>query len=278
MKKEIEQRVNEGISHIKPFPHLVQEAMNLIDSDDSDNHVLANIIGQDPILTTRILSLANSSFYGMSRKVEDIETANAILGNNVIRNILVSAGALECFPVTEQRKQIWIHSIEVASVSELLADKFNQPKETAYMAGLLHDVGKFLLLDLFPEYKAVIDIEQTNEFELSLEEEIKIMGLNHALVGAKIIKVWNLPQWLEKVIVMHDEPAESDDYAACCLLYLADEICHKLESGMSDDDLLKSLNFENAALINISVQDLKEVLPEIKDKISSLDGLLEQLK
>lgn len=277
MVKEAEQKIIEGMEHVKPFPHYVQEAINLIDSDDSDNHQIANIIKQDPILAARILSLANSPFFGMSGKIEDIETSCVILGSNIIKNLLVSVGALGCFPTTEQRTKIWSHSIEVASISELLASKLNQSESKAYISGLLHDVGKFLLIDAFPEHQSMIEASHPADNNNSLEEETKIMGANHAQTGAKIIGVWKLPKDIQNIVEMHHNPIEADDYATCSLLNLADELCHKLEMNISDEEILSGLKNENIELLDVDSQALSNMLPDIKQKIGSLEGMLEQL-
>jgi len=278
MGKETEQKINEGMGHVKPFPRYVQEAISLIDSDDSDNHQIANIIKQDPILAARILSLANSPFFGMSGKVDDIETSCVILGSNIIKNLLVSVAALDCFPVTEQRTKIWGHSIEVASVAELLASKLNQSESKAYIAGLLHDVGKFLLIDAFPEHQSMIESSHPTDSNHSLEEETKMMGTNHARVGAKIIGEWNLPKEIQNIVEMHHNPVEADDYATCSLLNLADELCHKLEMNVSEEEILKGLKNENVAFLDLNSQELSYMLADIKQKIGSIEGILEQLK
>lgn len=278
MVNDTEQKINEGVEHVKPFPYYVQEAISLIDSDDSDNHQIANILKQDPILAARILSLANSSFFGMSGKVEDIETSCVILGSNIIKNLLVSVGALGCFPATDQRTKIWGHSIEVASVSELLASKLNQSESKAYIVGLLHDVGKFLLIDAFPEHQPMIEASHPADNNNSLEQESKIMGANHAQAGAKIIGVWKLPKDIQNIVEMHHNPIEADDYAMCSLLNLADELCHKLEMNVSDEEILSGFKNENIELLDIDSQALSNMLPDIKKKIGSLEGMLEQLK
>jgi len=278
MTKETEQKINERMDHVKPFPHYVREAINLIDSDDSDNILVAKIIKQDPILSARILSIANSPFYGMSGKVEDVETSCVILGSNVIKNLLISVGALGCYPATDQRTKIWAHSIEVASISELLANRLNQSESKAYIAGLLHDVGKFLLIDTFPEHQSMIEESHPVNNNDSLEEEIKIMGTNHAQTGSKIIGVWNLPKDIQNIVEMHHDPANADDYVMCSLISLADELCHMLEMKVPDEDILSELNSESIALLDLEPRDILSMLPIAKERIGLLEGMLENLK
>lgn len=278
MEQQVEQKIKDGLSQVRPFPHLVKNAIKLIDSGSSDTRDLADVINKDPILSARLLSLANSPFYGMSKKITEVENACVILGNNIIRNILFSAGAMQCFPVTEERKKIWSHSIEVATVAQLLAENLNQSPTKAYMAGLLHDVGKFLLLDLFPEYQVVISSGDSMSYEKSIDKEAGEIGIDHAQAGAKIIEIWNLPEEIRAIVEKHHSPLDAGDLFSCSLLSLADEICHKLEKDNSDDDLVKSLKDDVLNVLFKDKKKIKDMLPEIKQKISSLDGMLEQLE
>ena len=278
MEKEIEHKIGQAISQIKPFPHVVQEAISVINSGDSDHIQLANIIKQDLILSARILSLANSPFYGMSREIIGIENACIVLGENIVRNILISAGAIECFPAIGVRKKIWIHCIQVANISQLLALKFNESPDDAYMSGLLHDVGKFVLLDLFPEYQAMYDSAYVINSRQSIEEETKKIKINHAQVGANVIEIWNLPEDIRILVENHHAPVNANDSVLCHILSLSDVICHKLESEISDRKLLDSLIDSGLKYLNSDEQYFKEILPGIREKISSLDGILEQLK
>lgn len=277
MDKITEQKINKELGQVSPFSQIVQNALNLIDCGSSDNRELAKILNKDPILTARLLALANSSFYGMSRQVNNVESAFVILGNNLIKNILISAAALQSFPATENRKKIWIHSIEVATVSQFLAGKLKQSKEKAYLAGLLHDIGKFILLNSLPEQQSVIESGTSIAGEKTIEDETVNFGLNHAEIGANIISVWKLPEDIVSIVKKHHSPLEADDPIACGIVNLANVICHKLGKNLSDEDFLDSLNVEIISLLNINKEDIKNMLPDIKQEISSLDDFFEKI-
>lgn len=272
MDNNIDKIINEGVKSIKPFPNLVQKAINLIDSGDVENHVLANVIKQDPILSTRILSLANSPFYGLSRKVEDIETSCVILGFNVIKNILTSLAAFDCFPLTEQRMNVWSHSVEVATISECIAKKYSPSETTIYTAGLLHDVGKFLLLDLFPEHKSLIESDCAVYNEDSLNIETEMMGVNHAQVGAEIIAAWNLPDDIQKTVEKHHILDEAKNCEMCRIINLADELSHKNDANKSDEELINELNYEYIHSAGLDVNEVSLLLPVIRERIELVKG------
>ena len=270
MENRIKQIVSQGLKNIKPFSDYVQKVIKFIESGESDTHILANIIKQGPVLSVRILSLANSPFYGLNRKVESIETACVILGFNIIKNIVVSTGALDSFPVTDQRIKIWIHSAEVAAISELVAKKLGQPESTLYIAGLLHDIGKFLLVDIFPEYKSLIESCSYIEGEKSLDDETKVMGVNHAQVSAMILAYWNLPEEIHDIVEKHHMPGDARNSVMCNILNLSDKISHELDKNKLDEEIISDLNQENIQSAGLEINELNSLLPEIRKKIESV--------
>lgn len=277
MSSQAEQKVKDAISQVKPFSHIIQEAISLIDSAKADSKKIASVLKQDLLLAARLLSIANSPFYGMCRKVDDIENAYVILGNNIIRNILISAGALDSFPVTDERNKIWYHSLEVATVSEYLAKKVDLEHGRAYMVGLLHDVGKFILLDAYPEHQSIIQANHTMSSGSSIEEEMNLMGINHAQAGATVIGVWNLPEEMQLLVEKHHYPAISENSKELTILQLADDICYMLGMKLSDDDLLNELKNDYFSNLQLTRDELINMIPDIREKLLSLDGVFEKI-
>jgi len=276
MSIETEQKIEQAITNVKPFSQVIQKVNRMIDSAETDSREIASIIKQDPLLAARLLSIANSPFYGMSGKINDIESVCVILGNNIIKNILLSAGALESFPATAERKSIWSHSLKVATVAEFLEKQTQQDQSKAYIVGLLHDVGKFILLDTYPEYHSLIEAEHSMECG-SIDEENKLLGISHAQVGAKIIDKWNLPEDIQKLIETHHQPSESVNSPAATLLSLADSICYQLEAGLSESVVLNNINNDYLVKIGADKKTLQAMLPEIKQKIAILDGMFDNI-
>ncbi len=276
MSAETEQKIEQAIANVKPFSQVIQKAISIIDSAKTDNREIAGVLKQEPLLAARLLSIANSPFYGMSGKIDDIESASVILGNNIIRNILLSAGALESFPATAERKNIWSHSLKVATVAEFLEKQTQQDQGKAYIVGLLHDVGKFILLDTFPEYHSLIEAENSMECD-SIDEETKLLGISHALVGAKIIGKWNLPEDIQELIETHHQPSELVNSSAAALLSLADSICYQLEADLPEADILKNINNDYLVKLGSDKKTLQTMLPEIKQKMSMLDGMFDNI-
>ncbi|MDH5600838.1 MAG: HDOD domain-containing protein, partial [Gammaproteobacteria bacterium] len=270
-------KVEEGLSQVKAFPQVVHNAIKLIDSESADVREIASVINKEPVLTARLLSLSNSSFYGFSKRISSVEHACVILGKHVLKNILISAAAMECFPATETRRKVWVHSIEVAGVAKLLADKLNKTSDIIYISGLLHDIGKFLLMDILPEFYEKYYSENKQSNEVSIIKETKEAGVNHAQVGAKIIELWNLPEEIKIMVEQHHQLPDENVSVDSKLLCLANDICHMLEDGKPDDEIFKIINECKVEDMFDGVQNIESMLAEIKCEISSLDGVLDKL-
>ena len=277
MNESIQKIINDGLSKIRPFPSIVHSALDLIDKSDCDAGLLSDVLKKDPVLSARLLSIANSPFYGVQKEIADVESACVILGHNIIRTILVSAAALESFPVTKVRKNIWTHSLEVATVSQLIAKKIKAEGDKAYLAGLLHDVGKFLLIDLFPDKTELIESYTSEKCESKLEDKDGFLSINHAELGSKIIAAWKLHVELQDLIENHHSPLESENPVLCSILNLSDDICHQLSKGLDDNVLVSSLEEKYLNALNVEKSGVADMLSDIKIKISELDGAVEKL-
>ena len=277
MSIQANKKIDDAISNIKSFSKIIQQAIGMVDSNDKDSREIASVLKRDPLLSARLLSIANSPFYGMSGKVDDIESACVILGNNIIRNILISAGALDSFPATVERKKIWSHSLEVATVSEYLAKELHQDQGRAYMVGLLHDVGKFILLDSYPEHKSVIEAEHIIDSVSAIEKEMNVMGINHAQAGEKITSIWNLPGEIQELIGKHHNPEEYVESSESALLSLADDMCHLIESDIPENEIVNSVNNNYLKKLGANRKGIEALLPEMKSKILRLDGVFDHL-
>ncbi len=151
--REIEKKIEEF--NLPVFPQMLVQVKKVSSDEYSSAQDLAEIILRDQALTLKILSIANSSFYGFYGKVSTITQAIIVLGFESVKNITFGITAynnLSAFVKESVVKQFWEHSLATGVCAELIAEKMGySPSEEALVAGLLHDVGKILLLHLYPE-------------------------------------------------------------------------------------------------------------------------------
>jgi len=215
MNKEQTIKVLEGVKGISTPPTILREILDLINDQDVSNKDLSNIILKDPSLTERLLRVANSSYYGVSRDVTSINQAILVIGLKAVKYYILSITVFNQVMTKKYKgnldqKHLWTHFLEVAVTSRKIAEHINyEMPEEAYVAGLLHDIGVILLESNFPDdYKKVIEYTKRGE-ELCRAEKI-VFGLDHQEVAAFVTKKWNMPEKLREPLSRHHLYAETD--------------------------------------------------------------------
>lgn len=200
------------------LPVFAMEAVWLMEGEHSNFSSVAELVKNDSVLTGRILRLANSAFVGVPHKVTSIDQAISLIGFNALRSIILSITVFDCFSgkmkcSKEKLVNFWLHSIGVAATAEILAGKlgFANPGE-AYIAGLLHDLGKLVYFFEFPEefekVCSVIDSQGSYSAKgaLPIDIEKDLLGITHVEAGKILADQWGLPQSLGRAIWLHHQP------------------------------------------------------------------------
>lgn len=241
------QRIVENIKQLPALPAIVAKVISVVNSPDTSAEDAADLIEKDPALTTKILRLANSAFYGMPRSISSVSSAVVILGFNTIKSLVLGASVVNLFPGTRassfDRLRFWKHSIICGMAARdiaqsLMGESFIDP-QSAFCAGIMHDIGK-LIFELFAadDYKNVCSYSKKNELSVT-DAEKSIMGITHAQIGSILADKWGLPVELEQTIVYHHNPdAAKKTEAIVGVVHLADLMAHKLGCGLWDNEAL----------------------------------------
>jgi len=196
------------LTDLPSMPVLLMEALQQINGKQ-DLTTLVDKISQDPSMVIRILRIANSSFYGMSREIGSLREAVVLLGFNRIRDLLISICFSKMLPERHKDfnyRQFWHHSMAVAECTRQLAGLSGNSPDFAFTAGLLHDIGDLVIVMLFPdEFSRLVKVSA----KFGIEEEQKILGFNHTTIGGKAAQYWNLPQEIQEAIEQHETYPES---------------------------------------------------------------------
>ncbi|MFW2372229.1 MAG: HDOD domain-containing protein [Gammaproteobacteria bacterium] len=204
----INQEILNKLNQIPPLPPVVLEVLNLINSnEDIDFYYLEKKIIRDSALTGRILSLANSSFFGMPGEIISVKDACLVLGINTIRNLVLTSAVMNKFKDDYGNnldfRKIWEHGVGAAAAAKVYSNKLGVNVDTAFISGLLHDIGKLIIDYYFPDlYKSVIEYKNDEDCPF-FEAEQKIMGTDHSEIGALVCESWMLPIDICNVIRSH---------------------------------------------------------------------------
>ena len=236
------------IQDIPTLPHIVIQLFEKIHQPDPVVNELADLIMKDQVLTTKMIRMVNSAFWGINRQITSVRETIVYLGLREISNLIYSVTLTNTFerdaPLME-RVHFWEHSFGCALSSRLIAKRVRFPDvELAYLAGLLHDIGESIIaIHLYHEFEDVVQLvlEKGRTFYQAEEE---ILGFNHTDFGPWLVDKWLLPEKLSDVISHHHsiEKAEGESRKLVAIVRLADLIClyHKLDFGHPEGENLNS--------------------------------------
>ncbi len=200
------------VGKLKQLPvlnHVFHDLNRAMQDDSLTVDRVASIVERDPALTTNVLKLANSSFYGLSYQVSSTKRAIMVLGLSTIRNLALAASLIDSFkrgPVSVlSLKGLWQHMFGAALCSRLLIGaRAPWLQEEAFLCGLIHDIGKLILCMNFPvETREVIKAVQGKVEARVWQRELKVFGFTHAEVGAYMAEKWRLPKRFSRAISSH---------------------------------------------------------------------------
>lgn len=203
------ERIVAKIGDLPAMPEIVQKVMEVTSDPNVAVSDVSALIEQDPALTAKLLKVSNSSYYGMRQVVGTLKLALVILGVKEVRNIVLGISVLDTLtdPSTENllnKKGLWDHSVEVASLSKKLGSFFELSLQGEdFIAGLLHDIGKMVMWkQIGDDYKNIYQMALDNKESLA-ELELQKFDFDHADVAYGLAESWGLPQSLSGSIWAH---------------------------------------------------------------------------
>lgn len=250
------------LHQLPTLPLVMQEVIASFNNDNLDAVSLARKIAQDQGLSARILRVANSTFYGLPRKVGSIHDAVVVLGFDCVRSLVLSAGLAQAFPAVSfglfDRQAYWQHSFRVAAFSRALAKSLRLDQQMAFTAGMFHDIGKLVLDLCIPEqFSGLLQQQAISGMDL-IEIEQSELGVDHAEIGADVIRLWNFPQEIEQVVRCWRKPEHDPFDSLTGVVYVA----VLLESGLSGGDLMANLPETVRGRLKITWECVEACLPQ----------------
>jgi putative nucleotidyltransferase with HDIG domain len=201
----------------------------LLDAEQCYTSQVADVIRRDPSMTTRLLRLVNSVYYGLSTPVSSIEEAVFYLGVRQIRRLAIVTPVIEDLQKLAGRsgfpwREFWRHCIATAIMTrEILGEVQPGSDEGDYVAGLLHDVGKIVMVAAFPEYFEQIQARLCEEKTRLLPMEIETLGITHCELGARYLSAHKLPAATIQVVRFHHQPdCATTDHRLVAAVQVAD--------------------------------------------------------
>ncbi len=215
----ISQEKLEGMVDAMPaFSNSVTRVMELTADINCAPRDLVEVIDHDPVMTVKILKLVNSAFFGLRQEIVSIKQGVVILGINTVKNLAITIAAVGMLPRKSiagfDSQEFLLHSLGTATIARILSQRIGIPaKESTdfFVAGLLHDFGKVVLVQFMPEEtERALTTATENDIDLCQAEQ-ELIGATHADIGAMLAEKWQLPEKLVTTIGEHHSPAERDE-------------------------------------------------------------------
>lgn len=229
-----------SLKKLPSVPALYTQLMREMESDEPSPKVVGNIISQDTAMTAKILQLVNSAFFGLPSKISDPQKAVNILGIDTVKALVLSIQIFSEYQGYASSNfsidRLWKHSIQVGRAARSICTSARldaQTQANAQIVGVLHDIGKLVQLSI-PNF---LNKVKSKKGKVLLASEYQVLGTSHAEIGAYLLGIWGLPQYIIEAVVFHHRPAAqiSTKFNLISALHISNSLCHMLEYPESDD-------------------------------------------
>lgn len=243
------------------MPGSAARISSLLNDVNASSKQLTDAITYDPILTARILRLANSPIYSLQKNVSTLRHAVEVVGMKAIYEILIIGLAADSFAKeirhSEKGRKIWEHSLAVALLSRELGQTLRlRGAEEAFICGLLHDIGKILLLR--NDFHKFSETMVENDEMQMLQSESAIFGYNHAQIGSLVASRWGLPDGVCHSILNHHNPSQSGQFLVVAhLISVADTIANAKGFGLREVVEEQFIESESTIMLNLSPEQVE---------------------
>lgn len=222
------------INKLPTLPATYQKLVECLKNPNADLEDVAQIISRDPSMSARLLKVVNSAYFGLAKPVADVARAGALLGLDRIMALVLGQGLFSGGDAPQVRgfslEALWSHSLATAAAAHRIALEEKLDKEqvaAAFLAGMLHDIGKLVLAMGVPDdYARVLELARGKpgrECELEMLE----LQASHPDVGAYLVGLWGLPHTIAEAIAFHENPAVSlGPFSLPGIVHVADRIAN----------------------------------------------------
>ncbi|WP_290702937.1 HDOD domain-containing protein [Amphritea sp.] len=275
--------IENRIQSIPAFPTVVCELMELAHDADGFFEKMGNLAEKSPLLASRILSFANSAASAPSSPIINIHDALIRLGIFKTLSMITMASVSRNLPLSKpQYRAIWSHSIETAYLSRHIAENlpdFHVDKGLVYLCGLLHDLGRFVFLQISSKIIDVIEALGWDTYHQLSDIEYKLFGFTHVETGTLAAKKWQLPETISQVIQHHHqfdlwqkEEGTLEFRQRLTIVQFADSICTLIQrnpewrdwsDSILKERIIKDCIHKNWPTIDFNVDQLISNLPDL---------------
>lgn len=269
---------SDSIFDLRPLPSIAMRVSRACVDEGTNTAELARIVESDAIFATKILQVVNSSLYGCTREITTIKQGLVVLGRRTVVQLAMSIAAKKVFDsddgTKELRQRIFEHSLATASTAEVLL-KYNSgdfiDPGSAFLSGIVHDIGKLVLLDLAPNAYSQL-VEQTSSEVSLFFAERELFGADHALLGAQLGQTWELATAIVGVIRNHHSSEIQNETPLTQAVELSNQLVKRW--GLGQPESTVHTDFAEAWIETQPPEQVEEIRQVAIDQFAETRSLL----
>jgi putative nucleotidyltransferase with HDIG domain len=277
--QELDEYINR-IKHLPPAPRVLPELLPLLNRPNIDASRVVKLISLDPGLSAAVIQACNSAYFAGGAPTADMQEAVARLGfQQVFLIVCAVTGSKTLAPPQKgygiDRGELWRHSVTAAVAAKQIAKHVGDDENLVFTATLLHDIGKIILSEaLESNYARVIEETEKNQRSL-VEAEKKLLGVEHAEVGGRLLARWRFPANVVSAVWFHHNPkAAAPSERLASHVYLGDMIAHFMGQGFGHQAFALKGRAEAMTILNLTPDSMPQFMIETYEKMEMVNALL----
>lgn len=224
-----------NVAQLVSLPEVCFRVNEMLNDPNVTSSQLGRVIRLDPALTARLLKIVNSALYGFHSRIDTVSQAVTIIGLQELRSLVMASSAYVVFNRIPtdlvDMDSFWHHSVYTGLVARRLADESKlNARETIFLSGLMHDVGRLVIYSQLPgEAAEILNRTSPEESDLCATEQ-EVLGFDHTEVSSELLRLWDLPKSLWEPIRHHHTPMQAEEYRLpTAILHIANAIANTVE-------------------------------------------------
>jgi len=272
----VKARAIQCLGELPPFSPILNGLLASLAKEDVSFNKLGDLIEKDPVMAGKLLHLVNSALYARRGSINSVRHALSLLGINKLRNAVLGMSISRMWnqvktPPSWSMARFNMHSSAVAILSDLLSQRLNVDyAEGAFVAGLLHDVGRLLIaLGLTEEYDRILQMHEAGGKPL-LDCEMETIGLTHPELSAEALAHWNLPEPIQNAVRHHHSPEPGPIMLSRVL-----DAANQYVNSMNVSIFKKCIEYKDAALVEslgLPIGQVQAILIEFKAEYEAMSA------
>jgi len=259
----------EKIKKLPTLPVIAQEILSLVSNDSTSVSRIENVVGNDPAISAKILSVANSVYFGTKTQTKTLDNAIMRIGFDNLKSIAMGISLMTVLQEGKSGKavdynRIYNHSVTVGFVARLISRKLKQDFSDEIMInGMLHDLGYLIMNKYFPEMYGEVMALFEKEGSL-IEAEKRVLEFTHADIGHWLAEKWNLPKTVLDTTLYHHAPSRAKrNLKRVAVIHLADYITTRNMLSPTEKDPNYPLDYSSLDILKITEEDIRSFETEM---------------